>query len=350
MTLGRYNGADKRLGTHHRPPLTTGPENMTSATTALKNFLVYGNPSIPAVKPVLDNLVRWTRSEKLSLTVPGNLFQLIDPTCTGRESDMFRLDPAEDNIVRLPAGTVPASAFTDDNFSLMICLGGDGTLIHGIRRFWPISVPVAGISLGSLSFNSVAQPDKLIDFMRSWMGGNAHVSERLKLKVQRVHNNEVIDENIAVNDVVLKQAGTRLIYLTMKHGNHLISRYAADGLILSTPTGSTAYNLSAGGPILYPEMRALLATAICPHTLAYRPVILPPESPVTLEFDPHHGRRDALLLIDGQERWPISEGDKVCLSTEPTPLRLIVDAKTPYFERLRQKLSWSGELHQDESP
>jgi NAD+ kinase len=314
-----------------------------ATTTGLKRFLVYGNPSIPAVKPILDDLVKWTRSENLSMTAPGDLFQLIDPSCKSGISDLIRLDPASDQVVQL-SGSDPATLFADDDLSLMVCLGGDGTMLHGIRKFWPILAPVAGISLGMLSFNSVIKPENLIKFMETWLEGTIHVSERLVLKVRRLRNDKVIDENIAINDVVLKQAGTRLIYLTLKHGQQLISRYSADGLIVSTPTGSTAYNLSAGGPILYPEMHALLATAICPHTLACRPVLLPPDPPVTLEFDPHHGRRDAQLIIDGQECWPISEEDRISLSAETRPLRLIVDPEVPYFTRLRQKLSWSGEI------
>jgi NAD+ kinase len=153
-----------------------------------------------------------------------------------------------------------------------------------------------------------------------------------------------------LNDAVLnREALARISTFAIALDGRTVAEFRADGVIVSTPTGSTAYNLSAGGPIVYPDMNAIIATAICPHTLAYRPVVLPTDPPVTMEFNPHHGRDAALLQIDGQECLPILEGDIVSISAEPLAMQVVIDPLEPYFARLRRKLSWSGDMQQSSS-
>jgi NAD+ kinase len=166
----------------------------------------------------------------------------------------------------------------------------------------------------------------------------------MTVRVRWMRGGQVMAETMAMNDVVLlKEYESRMIHFTMRQGETLLSSFAADGLILSTPTGATAYNLSAGGPIVYPTMQLLIATAICPHTLTARPMILPPTPAVNMEFKMRHASDRGQLWIDGQVRWPIAEGDVIAVEADPQPLRLIVSDSSQYFATLRRKLCWSGE-------
>ena len=214
-----------------------------------------------------------------------------------------------------------------------------------MRRFWPLTAPVIGVNLGQIGFNASVEPDHLCEVIELWEKGQATVSERMVLRVQLERGGRIEHESVALNDVVLaKRSETRMIHVMLRQGNELVSSFGADGLIVSTPTGSTAYNLSAGGPIVHPAMELLIATAICPHSLSARPVVLPPDPPVTLQFVPRHDTGEAMVWIDGQEGWPIAPGDRVTLKATDSPLRLVTSPETRYFERLRQKLLWNGDV------
>jgi NAD+ kinase len=166
----------------------------------------------------------------------------------------------------------------------------------------------------------------------------------MTIRVKWLREGQTLAESVAVNDVVLvKQYEARMIRFILKQGPSELASFAADGLIVATPTGSTAYNLSAGGPIVYPELRTLVVTAVCPHTLSSRPMILPPDPPVVMQFVLRRRRDQAMLWIDGQEHWPIAEGDQVSVQADPWPLRLISNGAEHYFTILRDNLSWSGE-------
>lgn len=301
---------------------------------AASRIVAYGNPDKPGVGPVLQELARWAARNQAAL-------------CVAREIAPFLDDPAA------PA-TAPFSVYehNDQNGALfdalhgnlLVSLGGDGTLIRAVRRFWPLKAPVLSVNLGSLGFNASVEPQRLGEALDAWMRGAAPVSERMTVQLRWMRDGRTMAETMAMNDVVLlKEYDSRMIHFTLSQGGQALSSFAADGLILSTPTGATAYNLSAGGPIVYPTMRLLIATAICPHTLTSRPMILPPDPPVVMEFQMRHPRDKGLLWIDGQERWPVAAGDCIAVEADPLPLRLIASAASHYFATLRRKLCWSGE-------
>lgn len=296
------------------------------------DIAIYGNPGKDAVPETLRCIVLWARERRVNLFVEAEIAGQLEASLA-RDIETFD-------------GDCSATQLLDGRREgLLVTLGGDGTLLHGIRRLWPFKADVLGVSLGSLSFNASVDAQNVTDAIEEWIEGRSKVSPRLLLRVTHEIDSKPVREAIAVNDVVLaKLSGPRLIHLCLRQGEELVSSFAGDGLILATPTGSTAYNLSAGGPIVYPTLEAFIATAICPHTLTARPVVLPSRPAVTMEFlSDHHGSK-ARLSIDGQEDWPVEPGEKIRIEICNSPMRLITPSGIRYFARLREKLSWTGDL------
>ena len=296
--------------------------------------MVYGNPEQARLPSVLQRLVRWAAGRDVALWVGANLAWAL-------EDGAAELD----SITIYEAEATAAELFDPAQRSMLLCLGGDGTLIHAVSHLWPFQIPVASVNLGSLGFNAYVEPEEIESFILDWEAGRTRTSERMIVEVGLWRGEVLLREGVAVNDVVLLKEGPRVIRIALSQGDELISSFAADGLIMSTPTGSTAYNLSAGGPIVHPTMQALIATMICPHSLASRPVVLPPSPEVRLRFDSKHGQEEANLSIDGQESWQIGPADVVTLKAAPQSLQLVTPAEMQYFARLRRKLSWSTEPH-----
>lgn len=226
---------------------------------------------------------------------------------------------------------------------LLITLGGDGTLLRGARLVGPHGVPVLGINLGHLGFLTSLGRGEVEEGLRMLVAGEAVPDERMVLDTRaesadgRLHG-----RYLAFNDAVLHRGGVaRMIRLTVHAHDEEVGTYSADGIILSTPTGSTAYSLSAGGPIVSPAVDCILATPICPHTLAVRPLILSAAERVTIEVLPPS--EELLLTIDGQQAAPLMPGDRLVVSRAPLPLRLVRFPGQTFFSTLRRKLRW-GDL------
>jgi NAD+ kinase len=306
----------------------------TAAPVKLQRLVVHGNPLKPGVTAVLHDLAQWTRAQGIALWIE----QSLEPTATGIDRDAVRFfDAPIERAIALP----------EKAGALILCLGGDGTLLHAVHRLWPLNgTPVMAVNLGSLSFNATVEAGKVTSAIELWQAGQAQIHERLVLDVRIYAGGTLKHSGLAVNDVVLaKRSEARMIHLHLWQDGEQVLEYAGDGIIIATPTGSTAYNLSAGGPILYPSLCAVVATAICPHTLAVRPVILPAQPPLSLEFVPHHGRENSMVYIDGQETKPLDAGDRLEICAAAKPLRLVHLPGTQYFERLREKLLWGGRLY-----
>ncbi len=301
-------------------------------------ILAYGNPKLPGVCNVLQSLARWARTRRMRLGVGADIAHFLNQEEIGADNFIQVYDNARATDLLRRGGPQ----------ALLVTLGGDGTIIHGVRHFWPFEAAVMGVSVGSLSFNAAVEPDELTESLDAWTVGRATESPRMIISVSLRRGEETLEQSVAINDVVLsklsQKEGARLIHLKIRQGGELVSAYGADGVIVATPTGSTAYSLSAGGPIVHPATEVLIVSAICPHTLATRPVVLPPRPPLAMEFIPHHGPREAVVWIDGQQSWPVQPGDLISIERAEQPLRLLMGADAPYFSRLREKLSWSGEL------
>jgi NAD+ kinase len=242
-----------------------------------------------------------------------------------------------------PSAEVLADVEMGAGVDLLVVLGGDGTLLHGASLVSDGRVPVLGINLGTLGFLVPFAPDEARTALERALAGTLAIEERLRLLVV-LHRGGEVTRRLALNDAVISQGSmARLVEVAAALDGQRIALYKADGLIVSTPTGSTAYNLAAGGPILTPGQSSLAITPICPHTLTHRPLVVPSSSRITVE-PPGVGKEPArgiLLTVDGQWASPLAPGDRVEISAAPWPLRLYRSEKA-YFEILREKLSWGS--------
>lgn len=228
-----------------------------------------------------------------------------------------------------------------DDMDLLIILGGDGTLLHVADQASRLHVPVVGVNLGDLGFLTEVAVSERYAVLEGILAGQVVVEKRLMLKA-RVHcGGKAADWRYALNDVVVsKGSADRLARLSTWADQEYITTYRADGLIFSTPTGSTAYNLSAGGPIVNPALQAILVTPICPFMLESRPVLLP--AAVCLTTRLAEQANEVKVIVDGQPAWEMSASDTLEVVASERPLRLICSPQKDYFEILRNKLNWGG--------
>ena len=225
---------------------------------------------------------------------------------------------------------------------LVLVLGGDGTLLSMadcIGRAG-VNVPILGVNFGSLGFLTEVTLPELYPSLEAALAGRAHIEERLTLRATIARPSGASSTEVAVNDVVInKGARSRLIDLSIWLGDGLVTEIRADGLIVATPTGSTAYNLAAGGPIVQPSVEALVLTPIAPHTLTNRPIVIPSSS--TVRVRPVMEERDEVFVtFDGQAGCELHAGDEINICRSNSPMRLVRPATRSYFEVLHEKLNW----------
>jgi NAD+ kinase len=222
---------------------------------------------------------------------------------------------------------------------LLIVLGGDGTLLSAARLAAERKVPILAVNLGGLGFLTTVAQDEIYTILEEIFAEKHRISERVMLEAEVVRAGAVIRRQIALNDAVLnKGALARIMDLELRVDGEYVTSYKADGLILSTPTGSTAYSLAAGGPIVYPIVEAFIITPICPHTLTNRPLVIPDS--VTIEVDFKAGEDAIFLTLDGQIGIELVQGDHIRVRKAPEKLYLVRPAKKTYYQILRNKLKW----------
>jgi NAD+ kinase len=222
---------------------------------------------------------------------------------------------------------------------LLIVLGGDGTLLSAARLAADRKVPILPVNLGGLGFLTTVSQDEIYAILEEIFSNKHRVSERVMLEAQIVRGGAVIRRQIALNDAVLNKAPlARIMDMELRIDDEYVTVYKGDGLILSTPTGSTAYSLAAGGPIIYPIVAAFVITPICPHTLTNRPLVIPDSATIGIDF--HAGEEAVFLTLDGQVGIELMPGDHIVMRKAPEHLRLVRSAKKTYFEILRRKLKW----------
>ena len=247
------------------------------------------------------------------------------------------------NRVRdLPPGTFSASAREiADHCDLLIVLGGDGTMISTARLVAGRGTPVLGINLGTLGYLTEFAMDEAMPALEYVVRGEYEVDKRTMLDWQVLRDGDQVGGGSALNDVVLnKSALARIIDIDCWVGSHYVTGYRADGLIVATPTGSTAYNLSAGGPIIAPATEAISICPICPHTLTNRPLVLPFSVEIALQMNTHE--QEVMLTSDGQIGLPLMAGDRVEIRKSEKTFNTVCANDRDYFEILRSKLRWSG--------
>jgi NAD+ kinase len=225
---------------------------------------------------------------------------------------------------------------------MVVVLGGDGTLLSVADCIGAVGsgIPMLGVNFGSLGFLTEVTLPELYPSLEAAITDAARVEDRMMLRATTVRRGEVSADHIALNDVVVtKGARSRMIDLSVSVGDEFVTRVKADGLIVATPTGSTAYNLAAGGPIVQPTLDALLLTPIAPHTLTNRPIVIPASSPVRIQ--PLIENRDEVYVtFDGQAGYQLEAGDEIRIRRADQTLRLIRPSTRSYFEVLREKLKW----------
>ncbi|HBB87482.1 MAG TPA: NAD(+) kinase [Blastocatellia bacterium] len=224
------------------------------------------------------------------------------------------------------------------NVDLIVVLGGDGTMIATSRMVADTEVPVLGINFGGLGYLAEFRIEELYTALESILSGNYRLDKRVMLAVELPGESQQ-DSHRVLNDVVInKSALARIIEIEAYLNDQFVNSFRADGLIVSTPTGSTAYNLSAGGPVIFPSMNAVVITPICPFTLSNRPIVVPDDA--TIELRLKTDKEDVALTLDGQVGFPLKVDDRVVIRKSKTTFNLVQPMNRNYFDVLRDKLRW----------
>jgi NAD+ kinase len=291
-----------------------------------KRVLLYPRDDSPAAFPTTTEAAQWLHAHGVTVMLAAHVHAR-----SGSDG------------LELPRETIPVEldALPND-IDLLIALGGDGTLLRGSRSVADMRVPVVGINHGDLGFLAAYGRDQLLDCLTDAVEGRLRWEPRLRMGVEVRRGGKLFATETAVNDVYIKHGQIpRLLRLATRVGDQDLAHYKADGLIVTTPLGSTAYNLAAGGPIIAPGTHVFTITPICPHSLTLRPVVVSAEDGVTVTWvGPATGETDGYLTADGQWKIALQLGDEIKMFASEEPLRL-VPAKASVFDVLAAKMGWS---------
>ena len=288
-------------------------------------FGIIGNPRYPALREVLARLEGVASRNRVDLYTESAL------------ASSWPHAPDELDVA------------TEPPIDLLMTFGGDGTLLRGARLLGSLEIPVMGVNLGRVGFLTTATPATLHHAIDAFVRGDYVVEPRHTLGTSVVGaDGQGQMGEFALNDVVVHKAGVARVMQAVVHvDDEEIGQYSADGIIVATPTGSTAYSLSAGGPIVVPTVDALVITAICPHTLAVRPIVVPGTANIRVEPVPPY-IDDVLVSYDGQVGTNLEPGSHIVISRKPWAFRLVRLGNEGFFERVRGKLQW-GDLSDREN-
>ncbi len=275
----------------------------------------------PEAVAVVRNLVEWLRPKKIQVYIEKEIEELLGPTLS------------EGHWKSVAREEMPP------HVEMMIVLGGDGTLLSVGRQVWNRNIPILGVNLGGLGFLTEITLDELYSVLERVLQDDFEINERETLKAGVIRRGKRIAEFIVLNDAVInKGALARIIDLETTINGEYLSTFRSDGLIISTPTGSTAYNLSAGGPIVYPSLHTIIITPICPHTLTIRPIIIPDDVKIRALLKSRD--EEVTLTLDGQQGFTLKFEDVVEVGKAEGRILLIKSPYRHYFELLREKLKW----------
>jgi NAD+ kinase len=223
----------------------------------------------------------------------------------------------------------------------VLSLGGDGTMLKVIRTFSPLAVPIKGINLGSLGFLTDTDTNEVYELLKNIFRVGIKIEKRVLLAAEFNYKNKRV-KKIAANDCVVRSlSGGKLISVDVQIGKSFTTEYKCDGMIVSTPTGSTAYSLAAFGPIVYPDLPVFILTPISSHTLTQRPMLLSDKNSVSFTAKNKYSNGKIVISIDGQENFSVDNATKVKFSLYKKPVKLIKNCSKSYFETLKTKLHWS---------
>ena len=277
---------------------------------------IVAKPDAPRAPEVVTRLVDWLTERHIEVTL---------------EKETAGVVPA----VRAAAANKAELPGLSD---LIVVLGGDGTLLSMARAVGDLGVPIMGVNLGGLGFLTATTLDEMLPSLEALLEGRMVIEARLMLNARVVRNGAIVFEHMALNDMVItKSAMSRIISLSVSVEGAYATAYRADGLIISTPTGSTAYSLSAGGPIVSPTVDAIVLTPICSHTLTNRPIVLPASHRIEVAVQ---SDQEIMLTVDGQVGVGLRERDVVEVSQAAARMRLVRFPQKDFFSVLRTKLKW----------
>jgi NAD+ kinase len=275
---------------------------------------IISKPKIQSAPEIVTGLLRWLRDRNVKYR------------CDQQTADYAGIDEFY------------AREVVPDETQLVIVLGGDGTLLSAARAIGGRDIPLFAVNLGGLGFLTAITVEELYTELERSFHREYRLGRRRMLDCDLIRNGEVIGSYSALNDVVItKTMIARMIDLNAYVDSHFVSTFKADGLIIATPTGSTAYSLSAGGPIIFPSVGCICLTPICPHMLTNRPVIVSDTSVIYIDSRSEDG---TFLTIDGQVGEPISKGDRIVCRSSSKTINLIRPPKMLFFDVLREKLKW----------
>ena len=284
-----------------------------------RTFGIWGNSQKPAFWEFLPQIMSWAESSSLDVYLTTHIIERLEDK---RQYTYHIIESAED--------------FSKLDF--ILALGGDGTILSLARAVAQRNTPILGVHLGKLGFLSEVTIDKMFKRLNQVISGEYQVQKRMVLKgLVKCHEEDKVF--YALNDLVVDRgASSRLLSYLLKSHDHMVAKYQADGLIISTPTGSTAYSLSAGGPVVDPTVSSIIVSPICPHSLTFRPIVLSGDSRLSIEFS--NKEDQASLAVDGQITELLDCNSKIIVEKGEYSIHLITFLDSSYFKTLRVKMGW----------
>jgi NAD+ kinase len=284
----------------------------------LRNVLIVGNPDKPELAKVLTGVT--VELER-------------------RGAKTFCVKP---QLIRTPQGVITGlgDGYRHRAWDLVLALGGDGTFLYTVRSFHGFHIPILGVNLGRLGFLMEVDPSKIGDALDGVVSGRIGKLRRMVLDVSVVRETRTVCRFSFLNDAVIsKGALSRMVEMEIRLDREELASYRADGLIVSTPTGSTAYSLAAGGPIMTPDIDAMAITPICPHTLGIRPIVMPASRKLAIRIV--GGEENTALTVDGQENFTLRKGDVIEFPGSASWVDVYDYGEGRFFSVLREKLGWN---------
>ena len=292
--------------------------NKTTDGEKAKKIGVFCKPKAPSATDILGRLIPWLRKQNYHIFLDTGTAAIINETSSYEKREISQ------------------------QADLLIVLGGDGTLLSVARAAHPYNIPILAVNLGSLGFLAEISIDELYPTLENILAGKFEIENRMLLNACIWRNGEKVEDHNVLNDVVInKGAVARIISLQVLVNGQYMTSYRADGLIIATPTGSTAYSLSAGGPIIHPSMHTLVLSPICPFTLTNRSILIPDQSIIQVKLAAEYD--DVRVTLDGQEGYDMRAGDILKIKKTKTSLQLIRGPNKNYYQILRDKLHWGSQ-------
>ena len=292
--------------------------NKTTGGKKAKKIGVFCKPKAPSATDILGRLIPWLRKQNYHIFLDTGTAAIINETSSYERREISQ------------------------QADLLIVLGGDGTLLSVARAAHPHNIPILAVNLGSLGFLAEISIEELYPTLENILAGKFEIENRMLLNACIWRNGEKVEDHNVLNDVVInKGAVARVISLQVLVNGQYMTSYRADGLIIATPTGSTAYSLSAGGPIIHPSMHTLVLSPICPFTLTNRSILIPDQSIIQVKLAAEYD--DVRVTLDGQEGYDMRAGDILEIKKTKTSFQLIRGPNKNYYQILRDKLHWGSQ-------